>query len=324
MLACLLLLLSGCFQEDEPIQPTAREEMQIPYSLYEYQSYFNLKDRELVAFHPFTDWDLGFECSDTGHRIILNYARFMFSGNVGKVNFDTVQTWKGLTMKFDASSGNTDSTALGDWADFSIPANPIFSGNVYVINRGSDESGNSFGYKKVIFENFQNNIYQFRFANLDGTDDHTFSIAKDTSVNYISFSFDNGGSPVLTEPPKDTWDLCFTKYTTLLYENDTIPTPYLVRGVYLNPMKVSCTTVTNIPFSQFTYNNLDSYTFSTKQDALGFEWKVYEDGIYKIVPDIFYIIKNRNQKVYKMRFTSFNNKEGERGYPSFELEELSF
>lgn len=316
----LLVTIAGCFPEDERVAPRERNEITIPYSLYTYQTYFNLENEMILSFHTFSDWDLGFESSDSGYHVILNSARFMMAGNTGNKDFGSVTTPDGTDLFLDASSGNTDSTAIGIWGDFSSPGGPVSYRDVYIIDRGSDENGDDFGLKKIQLGDFsQRDGYSLRFSNIDGSDDHTVTIQKDPSVRFVLFSFDNGGSVKVKEPPADQWDLCFTKYSTILYENDTIPTPYLVRGVYINPEHISVTREMEIPFDQITEGLVKDYPYSRAQDVIGYAWKNYEDGIYRVVENLTWIIRHDNGSLYKMRFTSFHNDQGERGYPSFEL-----
>lgn len=320
--ATVLLSLSGCFKEDEPVQPQIRHEIELPWSIYTYQTYFNLEREEFISFHLYNDWDLGFESSDTGFHVILNYARFMMATNLGQQDFDVIREAGQATWLIDASSGNLDSTALGTWWDTQQGFPPKSKRDVYFIKRGSNESGNSFGQKKIQFLDYDGG-YVIRFANPDGTDDHTVTISKDTTVRFVLFSLDSGGMTKTAEAPKQDWDLCFTKYSTILYESDTIPTPYLVRGVYINSENLSAVSETKIPFDQITEGLVQDYHFSSAQDVIGYDWKVYQDGVYVVIDNLTYILRKRSGKMFKMRFTSFHNASGERGYPKFELVPLN-
>jgi len=324
----LATTLTSCFDEDSYIiKPVPINDINIPYSVYEYQTYFSLNDTMIISHNSYADWDIGFESSPTGFHIILNTSKFMYAGNTNLSDFTAVTSNVADTMIYDRSSGNLDSTAIGNWVDFSDPLNPIYPKKVYIINRGVNESGVPFGYKKIVFEKLENNIYYIRFANLDNSDEHYFEIPKNSSVNFVLFSFDNGGNLNTQQPDKDLWDLNITKYSTILFDNNNVATPYLVRGVLINNgLSVAMDTINT--FGSININNISSYTFSTKQDAIGYSWKVFNGDDYVVLYHYNYIIKDRNNNYFKLRFTNFKNTDvndvlyGSNGYPSFEMEKL--
>jgi len=323
IIIALSILLSGCFEEDERIIPIPINEIEIPNSMYEYQTYFNISNQSVVATHHYSDWDLGFESGENGFHIILNYARYMYAGNTYRTDFQNIKSNVASTMAFDASSGELDSTILNDWADFTDPANPICNEYVYILDRGKNEQGDEFGIKKIIFEKLEADTFYIHFANLDNTEEYYYKVPKDTASSFTLFSLDNGGEMVVSEPDKDTWHICFTKYSTRIPDNDGVLTDYLVRGVFLNPYK-------NIEVALDTVNYFDDilpemiadYLYSDKRDAIGYDWKVFNDNTYQIRDYNTYILKNVDGLDYKLRFTAFYNEAGEKGYPSFELTEF--
>ena len=63
--ACLLLL-TGCFPKDELVVPLKLDIVEIPYSMYDTQAWYNLHDKTVVSHNSFNDWDLGFESNGSG------------------------------------------------------------------------------------------------------------------------------------------------------------------------------------------------------------------------------------------------------------------
>ena len=323
ILFIFLSLLTGCFPEDDLVIPLDIDIVEIPYSMYDNQIWFSLKDETVISANSFLEWDIGFESNGPGHHIILNTSRFMYAGNTESADFDGITSNICDTMIYDDSSGDLDKTAIGEWADFTDPGNPIYPKKVYIIDLGYDNNGFPFGFKKVIFDHFENDTYWIKFSNLDGSDEHSVQISTDTERSFTLFSFNNGGSTVPVQPSDSEWDLCFTQYSTILFDDFNVATPYLVRGVYLNSTGTTAASDTINSFFDITLNDIDYYTFSSDQDAIGYLWKDYENDSYKINPYIFYIIKDQRGEYYKLKFTGYYNSSGARGYPSFQVVNLS-
>jgi len=322
-LLIFLSLLTGCFPEDDLVVPLDIDIIEIPYSMYENQIWFNLQDTSVVSANSFLAWDLGFESNGTGHHIILNTSRFMYAGNTESTDFYGITSNTCDTMMYDDSSGDLNKTAIGEWADFTDPGNPVYPKEVYIIDLGYDNNGLPFGLKKVIFDNYENDTYSIHFSNLDGTDEHSFQISVDPERSFTLFSFKDGGSMVPVQPTDIEWDICLTQYSTILFDDFNVATPYLVRGVYSNSAGTSAASDSINSFYDITINDIDNYTLSSDQDAIGYEWKDYKNDSYKINPDIFYIIKDQRGMYYKLKFTGFYNTAGARGYPSFQVINLS-
>ena len=325
VILALSIVLLSCFEDDTHVDPLPINEVNILNSIYEYQIYVDIENSSIVSSNRYSEWDLGFESSPGGYHIILNTARFMYAGNTFETNFDAVNSATPADMYFDNSNGDLDSTVLKDWVDMSDPDNLTFTNYVYVIDRGRDEEGNSFGFKKLFIEKLEQDTFYIRFANLDGTEDYRFSVPKDTSVNFNLFSFENGGQFLVSEPNKNRWDFCLTKYTTIIPDDDGTLYDYIVRGALLNPHKgIEVGVDKENYFYDITFNMIDSYTYSLERDAIGYEWKNFdqEQEIYIIEENYSYILKNVNGLTYKLRFTDFF-KDGEKGYPSFEIMELT-
>lgn len=319
----LPLFLTGCFPEDKIVTPLDIDIVDIPYSMYDYQIYYSLKDNAVISHNSFSDWDLGFESKGTEHRIILNTSKFMYAGNTGSKDFTGIITNVCDTMVYDDSAGDLSKTAIGNWADFSDPMNPVYTGNVYIIDLGTDNNGDAYGFRKIVFDSFVNNTYKIHFSNLDGSDLHSFQISTDPAKKFTHFSFSNGGTIVNEQPADNEWDLCFTQYSTILFDDFGVATPYLVRGVYLNTEGTTAAADTTRSFYDITANDTVNYTLSSAQDAIGYSWKDYKNDSYKINPDIFYIIRDITGEFYKLKFTGYYNHDGARGYPSFQITNLS-
>ena len=285
---------------------------------YKYQVFFDLETNSEIKQNLISEWDLGFETSDSGWHVILNTSKMMLAGNTGLTDFEAVKNNKGLDMNYDKSDGNLDSTAVGNWYELT-EGNPVSLNHVYVIDRGTDENFNQPGLKKVAFNFKDKNTYIVRFANLNGSGEQTLEVQKDTLVNFVCLSFDKG--VVEIEPNKTSWDLQFGKYSTLLFTNDGEPYPYIVTGVLLNPYKTIANLDTINQFDEVSFEIAERQNLVKQKDIIGYEWKEYDfdNGMYTVLPEKIYILKNRTGYYYKLRFIDYYNSTGEQGYPTFEF-----
>jgi hypothetical protein len=332
----LIFLVTSCFKEDEKITPhdpgdVLTDSVRVARNgKYYYQSYYDLGTKSIVSTNLKSTWDLGFECGKEGTKIILNSSNFMLAARSGQTDFNLPIDTVGYSWKFDASSGNPDSTAFGGWVYYISPDSTLaYSNEIYVIDRGYDADGNLRGLRKMVFQEVTDSSYTFRFANLDGSGDHFFTIKKDNEVNYICFSFDEEGKQLSPEPPKNDWDLLFSQYTTLLYTSEGDPYPYLLTGVLSNPNRIRVAQDTLYEFSEIDLDIAQSLIYSQALDEIGYDWKdVVGDvnsGIvtYVIVEGLNYVVRDTDGYFYKLRFISYYNLvNGDKGVPTFEFQKL--
>jgi hypothetical protein len=329
----IALFFTSCFKEDEKIMPHDPGDVQtVSIELtkdYRYQVYFDLSTGEVVSTNLKKEWDLAFESSEDGWRILLNTSNFMLAAATGMTGFDIPLDTAGLSWQFDASSGNPDSLVFKDWLEFSHPDSlKIFSNEIYAIDRGYDEAGNLRGLRKIVFLDVTGTSYTFLYGNLDGSDSKTFTVIKDPAVNYVCFSFDNSGQQPGFEPPKDQWDLLFTQYTTLLYTDEGDPYPYLLTGVLSNPAGIEVTQDTLYDFTSIDLDIASRLSYSVAMDEIGYDWKDVVGDVtsgsvsYVIVEGRNYVVRDPEGFYFKLRFVSFYNSSGEKGYPTFEYQRL--
>ncbi len=322
-----VILLQSCFKEDEkvPGHPSGdlRTDTLGMTQYYVYQLYYDLGSGQVMASNSKEAWDLGFECSSDGYRLILNTANFMKVSDAGPLSFPQTLDTANRSWHFDKSDGNPDSNAIGKWFDV-VLGDTISKKHIYLLDRGMDQYGDPLGFRQLIIDSLKHNTYFFRIAWLDGSNPQSYAVQKDSTRNYIHFTFRFGGSVQVLEPPKDEWDLLFTQYTTLLFTNTGEPYPYLVTGVLLNPSGVSAAKDTTQAFLSFTMADAAGLTYSTALDIIGYDWKYYDfdASSYTVMTDRFYALLDTEGYSYKLRFIGFYNQSGEKGFPVIEFQEL--
>lgn len=318
----LILTLTSCFEEDVRVPPHEQGNLEVGVAEltgnYKYQVFYDLETNTAVKNNLLSEWDLGFETADSGWHVILNTSKMMLAGNANSTDFEAVKSSSGLNMTYDKSDGNLDSTAIGNWYSLT-DGNPQSKNFVYVVDRGTDEDYNTVGKKKIVLGLQDKNTFTIRYADLNGKNEQTATIQKDTTRNFVCFSFDKGVADI--EPNKNDWDLQFGKYSTLLYTDAGEPYPYLVTGVLKNPYRVEATRDSLQTFEEINLEIAESLRLYTEQDIIGYYWKVYDfdNGMYAVLPERTFIIKDTKGFFYKLRFIDYYNSTGEQGYPTFEF-----
>lgn len=311
------ILLTSCLKEETPVpspQPGNVETVQIEIGWpYTNQVYYDCGTNSVVKTNTKYDWDISFECTPSGFHVLLNTARGMFISNEGNVPFSSVTSEIGATWLWDNPNGDLDSTAFGNWQN---------TNNVYIVDRQFDAIGNHSGYKKIELMSVDNQSYTFKYADLDGNNEVTYTINKDVSRNLIHFNFDNGGQTLFLEPEKNSWDLLFTNH---YHKFSNLPLPFVLTQVLSNTHnRVVIAEDKNNNFFNITLTDTANYTFTNYWDEIGYDWKIRnsQDNSFTIDANKSFIVRATDGLFYKVRFIDFYNSVGVKGYPKFEIQKL--
>lgn len=328
-LIALITLVSSCFKDDEQVAPhIAGDYITDTVGLtdnYKNQVFYSLLDSNAVLVNYKDSWDLGFESYPQGWRVILNSSCFMKAAYLSEQDFGFPVDTAGAVWQFNPSDGSADSLAIGQW--FEVSGNDTIGANrLMLLDRGIDVNGNPRGFSQLVIDSLVTGTYYFRMAEMNGSNRKSYSVTKQGDVNHVLFSINNP-TAVINEPPRNSWDLLFTQYTTLLYTDLGDPYPYLVTGVLLNPVFVEVAVDSITPFADIDFEMAQAMVFTRQADRIGYEWKIYDftAGTYTVNSDKIYIIRDTKGFLYKLRFIGFykfNSNKLDKGYPSFEYQKL--
>ena len=315
--ALISIFFFSCLKEETPVPsplPGSVETVQIEIGWpYTNQVYYDCGTNSVVKTNIKYDWDISFECSASGFHVLLNTAKGMFIANQGNVPFSSVTSEVGATWLWDNPNGDLDSTAFGDWQ---------ITNNVFIVDRQFNAVGNHMGYKKIQLISVDNQSYTFRYADLNGGNEVTYTINKDVSRNLIHFNFDNGGQTLYLEPEKNSWDLLFTNH---YHKFSNLPLPFVLTQVLSNihnGVRVAEDNGNN--FFNITLQDTSNYNFTNYWNEIGYDWKIRnsQDNSFTIDANKSYLLKTTEGLFYKIRFTDFYNSSGVKGYPKFEIQKL--
>ena len=276
--------------------------------------YYSLENGTVTTVQR-DNWDIGFITKQMSVSVLANNGSgvelFTYPGgtiddwaSLDTTGMDWTPMYNSLET-FDMGALNYN-TIPGDdfdygWGRYDMSTHNITGDSVLVIKTISG------AYKKLAI-NMKNaiaNTWEFRFANLDGSDEQTVDLnAGDYMDKYfIHYSIDSL-KWVDREPAIDDWDLLFTRY----YDY-TIP--YIVTGVLTNDDHVVAQEVRESGMDQSTHTSYQDTSFTDNISEIGSDWKNFDMGSfsYVLVDTVVYYLKTYGESdstYYKIYFTDFS------------------
>ena len=292
-------------------------------SSYTNQSYYNLNNGE-VANIDNTNWDLAFSSSGYGSAIRINAQAgvelYVYpNGDINdwnSVDITNINNWSSIINSdttwtigaFNATSDPTNSLDLG-WGVYSTITHHITGDSIHIIKLSNGD------YKKLQMIKLSSGVYDFKYANIDGSNEVTTNVSKSnyTSKNFGYYSLTNEAE-LDREPDSDSWHILFTKYVSEIYPG----TNYAVTGVLTNK-DIEVAKAEGVDISNVNYN---SYSFSSQINTIGYNWKSYNMSSfsYEIVDSLCFFIKDDFGSIWKLQLTGFEGSSS--GKINFNIENI--
>lgn len=322
------IFLNGCFKEDDryfPPPPGDARVFTFQQSIYDHHSYFDFSADSVTLVVPNDTWQIEFGTSPKSGEIRVNSSSYYQVYPTGDTTFNPVTVVTDpVKYIFDTSGGHPDSCAFSSWIDRSIlPGIP--TRQVFLVGQYDGIKVNP--RWKIRIDRETDSSFVFTWSSMPKGETQVTTLLKDPTVNYLQFDF-YSGAPLKNEPPSDQYDVLFTQYGTILYDNAGVATPYFVRGILLNPSGVEASSDSIHNFSDITWEMVNDYPFSAVRDVIGHEWKDVKvdpdnnTAEYFVNTTLTWIIKDTEGFLYKMRFLEFYNSEAEPGYTTIEYQRL--
>jgi hypothetical protein len=328
------LMMTACLKEkpitppDRPLRDVETLTVDMGGNAFNKQLYFDLGTGVFTGDVDRLDWDVAFDSRDGHFHLWLNSANSKSSTEMaviaasGEYQMNAINSLDGLDQlwRWETSTGDTSLNALGPWwSDMS--SLPVSKKEVLVMGRGYKHNWSDYmGNVKFVIDSVSEDAYYIRSSDLEGGNATELKVNRDPDRNFSYVSFNGAARQVEIEPPKEDWDLLFTRY---IHTYDNPPDfPYPVIGILINPSNVEVGTMTlpqGMPFDSLDIYDVTGVTYSNQWDIIGFDWKVFDMTGYVVDPTEIYIIKSYEGDYYKFRFVDYYNDLGERGYPKFEF-----
>lgn len=277
---------------------------------YTNQTFYSMSNGILSSVSN-TDWDLGFQLRGFAASIIINSKNNvqLWRANKSAADWSTMYAYDTNNVVNNASYELVNSDTSWDYGAFSVtndPSNPFDLGwgvydfathiitgdSVYFIKLSNGT------FKKLQLLNLSGGVYNFRWADLDGSNEMTRSLDKAnyTGKFFAYYSILNDVA-IDREPVYNTWDLSFQQYMTLT------PFMYKVTGVLQND---SVQVAKAYPVDPATVN-VNQVTFSDAINTIGYDWKAFDfsTNSYIIADSTVYFVKDRAGNPWKVIFTGF-------------------
>jgi len=261
----------------------------------------------IQATQPKDNWDLAFEVTGYSSAILANTQKSNFAlykapykiADYATLDTAGISNWTVLYNSdttwtigaLNRGANPSDPFDLG-WGLYDLNTHFVTGDSCYVVKLSATS------YKKIKLINLANGIYNFEYANINGTSSQTVALDKSnyTGKNFVYFDM-TGNAAIDREPASSTWDLTFVKYTAF------IPVPYPVVGVLSNK-GVTVAQADNVAASYSTWASLPFYS---NISTVGSDWKGFDltNNVWNIVSDTCYFVHDKSGNIWKMAFTAF-------------------
>lgn len=287
-------------------------------------------------------WDLGFY-SGSDFRVVLNGSLYMAAARLEATDINAVNASTSQVMElqpkvavgtFEAESADFIDAPTGDISKTAIAAisKTDADNHVYLLNLGdevgtgtpatgsTEVSGAERGWKKIRILR-DGDGYLLQYADLDATNHKEIKISKDDEFHFAFFSFEEDDL-VSVAPNKDDWDLNFTVFTNIIpgfgaYGYADFVVSNSKSNVQAYMIEVNDDAI--LDYDAFELTNVDATKFKTDQRSIGSSWRNGggPEELPSLKDDVFYVVKDTDGNLYKLKFLAMTNEAGERGYPQF-------
>lgn len=179
-----------------------------------------------------------------------------------------------------------------DWGTYNLTTHVVNGDSLYIVKLLNGQ------FKKFAIESLANGVFDYKYANLDGSNPTSKTLAKldypNKNFAYVNLSTQ---TTLDREPQADQWDLQFSQYTAF------VPIPYGVTGVLLN-RNTEAVRVSNLP-DVLTNVDYTSKTFSTEINTIGYNWKSFNGSGYVMKDSQLFFVRTLQGDVWKLIFKGF-------------------
>jgi len=279
-------------------------------SNYANEVYYNFNNDVLKTVTRNT-WDIAFKTNQMSVSVLANNGSgtMVYTWSKGTINdwetldtigmvqtplYNSIVDWEYGAFNANTIKGNEFDYG---WGTYNMISHNITGDSIFIIQLAN---GN---FKKFAIKqkNALQNVWTFRYADLDGANDTTVILnAKDyLTKSFVHYSIVN--NTVVDQEPNESWQLLFTRY----YDYNI---PYYVTGVLANA-GVKIQQVNGV--SQNDFIGYQTSLFNDTLSQIGSDWKSFNIATfqYQVAPDVVYFVQDTagtDKSIWKLYFTGFS------------------
>lgn len=235
------------------------------------------------------------------------YLILFFTGAMSVVSAQTTDTsglynWRVLynsTKTWEDGAFNINQTGHPDygWGVYNNITHNLQGDSFFIIKT----IDGSFKKIAIISKLSAQNIYIFKYAGLDGSNEKTdtFNCTPYTTKNFVYFNLTTG-QMIDREPEKSSWDILLTRF-----RNTKIN--YNVTGFLLNYKTKACVYNANDSLTAVNSTISDTTKFTDSIAVIGNSWYLLKDMKMIAADTMVYFVKNKNGLVNKFIVIGFES-----------------
>jgi hypothetical protein len=273
---------------------------------YANEVYYSMENG-IVSTYPRDNWDIAFRTMIMSSSIITNDGMNVMlytypkADTSGWATVDTSgwETWMPMYNGVDDwENGAFGINATGGldfgWGVYNVSNHVITGDSLYVI-RLRDGS-----FRKLWIEAKKavENLYDFRYANIDGTGEQMVSLNCSDYITkeFVGYSLEDG-TIVDFQPERSSWDLVFTKYIA----PEPPDTVYNFMGIESNA-DVFTEEFYHVGPDFTGWNTTD---WDSTKIGIGHDWKTFTGTGWLLTDSLAYFVKNKTGDIFKMVITAY-------------------
>ncbi|MBE7443722.1 MAG: hypothetical protein HS119_14845, partial [Flavobacteriales bacterium] len=281
---------------------------------YTNQVFYSLDNGEISNVDN-NNWSIAFSVSGTGaagSAILLNEATSTLWAYPGDKNqwssFDTsnFNSWKRLLNTDTTWTNGAFNVYRGAAGTFDMgwgilnPSNNFwtFGDSLYLIKLSDDS------YRKLWIVSLKSGLWEFKYANVDGSNEQVITFNKSTYPNRNFVYFDMINNQLIDrEPNNNSWDLTFVKHTDFV----SPPGTYVSVSSVFSNKNVWSAKAHEANYAAALISTTPQTAFNQRIDNIGREWKKFSSATGWIVYDsiAYFIYDNDSTQFYRIIFTGF-------------------
>jgi len=295
--------------------------------LYTNQVFYSLDNGEVSNIDN-NNWSIAFSVSGNGaagSSILLNEATstlWAYPSDTSQWNsFDTTNfsLWKRLLNTDTTWTNGAFNVYRGAVSTFDMgwgilnPNNNFwtFGDSLYLIKL-SDNT-----YRKLWIVSLKSGAWEFKYANIDGSNEQVITFNKSTypNKNFVYFDIINN-QLIDREPNNNSWDLTFVKHTDFVNPPGTYVS---VTSVFSNK-PIWSAKAHEVDFATASTSTTPQTAFNKRINNIGREWKKFSSATGWVVYDsIAYFLYDNDSSFYRIVFTGFGGMSNGKTYFTKEL-----